>query len=232
MTGFKEKCIYREGTVRGWVVTSYGEVSYGNVRNELRKYAVIPNQTHSTDIVIVDRDSKGIIHDADAILTFENDLPIGVVTADCVPIIVNASDIGSVAAIHAGWKGTLNGIVDKICDFLKENGSDLSKIEVVFGPSIDVVNYEVDKDLAKRFVDAGFGEFVKYYEDGGKPHLDLQGINACRFRKHGVEDGNMRLSKESTFSSIDNDGRFKYPSYRRDHGTENRLLTYIEIPQA
>ena len=79
-------------------------------------------------------------------------LPIGVRTADCVPVILYAEDIKAVAAVHAGWKGTLGGIVDVVVDRLADMGSDPRNIHATFGISICGNCYEVDNDLGERSV--------------------------------------------------------------------------------
>ena len=66
---------------------------------------VLPKQTHSLNVAIVS-DGNEILEDTDAIITETPGLPIGVRTADCVPVILYAEDIKAVAAVHAGWKGS------------------------------------------------------------------------------------------------------------------------------
>ena len=83
---------------------------------------VLPKQTHSLNVAIVS-DGNEILEDTDAIITGTPGLSIGVRTADCVPVILYAEDIKAVAAVHAGWKGTLGGIVDVVVDRLADMGS-------------------------------------------------------------------------------------------------------------
>lgn len=188
---------------------------------------VLPYQIHSTAVMMAD--SAHIFpEEADAIITTDPDIIIGVVTADCVPIVVYAADIKAVAAIHAGWRGTLDGVVDNTLEQLRSMGAELSKMVAIFGSSISVDCYEVDNNLANRFRDAGFGTAV--YEIGGNPHLDLQQMNQDRLLRCGVIADNIRLSELSTFTSIESrSGRHLFPSYRRDNATADRLLTAIRL---
>ena len=189
--------------------------------------AITPFQTHSLNVEIVEDNDNGCIPDTDALVTFKNDVTIGVRTADCVPILIHAEDVNGIGAIHAGWKGTLGGIVENILDVFEEYGADLSKLKVAFGPSISKTHYEVGTDLAEKFVEAGFGNYVSYpYGAGYKPHLDLQGVNMERFLRRGVPIENICLSEYCTFSSRDKEGKYMFPSYRRDK-TSDRLLTFI-----
>ncbi len=202
----------------------------GDLKPLYKHYALLPNQTHSLNVKIVEDRSENL-DDTDAIITFEKDLPIGIITADCVPIVVYSPDIEGVGAIHAGWKGTLGGIVDNVLDALQERGADMSQLTVVFGPSISKKRYEVDTALAERFIEAGFKDCVAYPKDESgavsKPHIDLQGVNTERFLRRGVKYENIYLHPGCSYDSKRNDGRYAYPSHRRSHGAPGRMLTYI-----
>lgn len=190
-------------------------------------WAIIPKQTHSCNVAVADR-YKRYFDDTDALLTFEQDVPVGVKTADCVPILIYAADVQCVGAIHAGWKGTLGGIVDGVMDILEEEDADFSRLKVAFGPSISKKVYEVDQGLAERFRNAGFEEYISYpdgYEE--KPHIDLQGVNMERFLRRGVRRENVSLHSGCSFGSRNVDGTPMYASHRRSGGSPARMLTCI-----
>ena len=192
-------------------------------RSFLKLWANIPEQTHSLNVGIVEK-PRQIFRDTDALVTFLKDTPIGVVTADCVPILLYAPDIRAVGAVHAGWKGTLGGIVDNTLDVMERHGADLSQTTAVFGPSISKEVYEVDRELGDRFVEAGFGDYVSWPEGtDGKPHIDLQGVNAERLMRRGVRSGNICFADECTYSSE------HLHSYRRDGDRAGRQLTAIAL---
>ena len=165
----------------------------------------------------------------DALVTFEENLPIGIVTADCVPVLVYAPDIKAVGAIHAGWKGTIGGIVDNVLDILMEKGADLSRLMVFFGPSISQESYEVDEALGERFRNAGYSKYVAMNPITGKPHLDLQGINMERCLRRGVIESNISLHQGCSLKSVNADGSFRYQSHRRSKGKAGRMLSYIML---
>lgn len=194
-----------------------------------RMGGVLPVQTHSTNVAVVTE--QGVRPaDTDAVITRVPGLAIGVLTADCVPMVVYAPDIRAVAAIHAGWRGTLNGIVDNVVDRLAEMGADPKQMKVAFGPSISRESYEVDSDLAHKFADAGFGDCVYDIDsENGKPHIDLQRVNAHRFAGRGVKEENIAMHGGCTFASVDADGRPLYFSHRRSHGAPARNLTAISL---
>ncbi|MDE6010245.1 MAG: polyphenol oxidase family protein [Muribaculaceae bacterium] len=195
----------------------------------LRNRAVVPCQTHSLDVVVVD-DSVAPVPQADAVVTFRSGMPVGVLTADCVPILLYAPDIRAVAAVHAGWRGTLGGIIDSTLDLLEEHGASPEKIQVVFGPSISEDDYEVSHELADTFKQAGFGDCVSWpVGEEGRPYIDLQGVNLQRLLRRGIQEVNITPSTASTFSSTDDTGQPLYPSHRRSGGSPLRLLTVIEL---
>lgn len=192
-------------------------------------WATIPEQTHSCNVAVTDGCSF-YYPDTDALITFERNVPIGVKTADCVPILLYAPDKQCIAAIHAGWKGTLGGIVDNVMDVLIENGVDPSEIKVAFGPSISKEVYEVSPELAESFVEAGFSEYVSLHNgDSGKPHIDLQGVNMERFIRRGVKPEKIKLHSGCTYISRLDDGTSMYASHRRSGGAPARMLTCIML---
>ena len=111
------------------------------------------NQIHSNKFVYIDKKynfkSKP---NADAVITNQKDLPIGILTADCVPILVCDEKKKIIAAIHAGWKGAYKGIIDRVIKFIIKKGSKPQNITAVIGPSISIKNYEVQNDFKKKFI--------------------------------------------------------------------------------
>ena len=199
-----------------------GHTSEGD-RSFLKLWANIPEQTHSVNVGVVAK-PRQILRDTDALITFLKDTPIGVVTADCVPILLYAPDIRAAAAVHAGWKGTLGGIVDRTLDEMERYGADISNMMVVFGPSISKEVYEVDRELGDRFAEAGFEAYVSWPDGtGGKPHVDLEGVNKERLTRRGVQAGNIYFTGECTY------GNERLHSYRRDGEKAGRQLTAIVL---
>jgi YfiH family protein len=111
------------------------------------------HQAHSNKFVYIDdkfKLKKKI--KADAIITNQKNLPIAVLTADCVPILICDNKKKLVAAIHAGWKGAYKGIINKVIKFMIKKGCNPNNIMAVIGPAISVKNYEVKNDLKKRLL--------------------------------------------------------------------------------
>lgn len=199
-------------------VRAYSFPDMATAMNELRN-VVVPDQQH-TDKVGIATDASECFPSTDALITNAEGLHIGIRTADCVPILLNAPDIGAVAAIHAGWRGTLAGIVRKAIGKLMEMGADPTAIHAAMGPCICGECYEVGPELAKTFSDAGFGDCI-ITPKGEKEHLDLPAVNRKILLDCGLKPETIAMPPACTLESED------WPSWRREHGTDNRLLTLI-----
>ena len=112
------------------------------VRKKIKKTArdiFLINQIHSNKFIYVDEKYKFKLKPkVDAIITNQKNLPIAILTADCVPILICDSQKKIIAAIHAGWKGAYKGIVDKVIKFMIKKGSKPKNITAVIGPSISI----------------------------------------------------------------------------------------------
>ena len=85
-------------------------------------------------------------------ITNQKNTPIGVLTADCVPILICDKRKNLIAAIHAGWKGAYKDIISKVINFLIKKGSNPRNITAAIGPSISFKNYEVKQDFKRKFI--------------------------------------------------------------------------------
>ena len=132
------------------------------------------NQIHSNKLVYIDNNYKLTKKPkADAVITNQKNLPIAVLTADCVPILIYDNKKRIVAAIHAGWKGAFKGIIDKVIRFMVKKGCSLKNITAVIGPSISLKNYEVKDDFMKKFIKKD-KKSLKYFKiENNKLYFDL-----------------------------------------------------------
>ena len=88
----------------------------------------------------------------DALITDQKNTPIAVLTADCAPILLFDKNTRTIAAIHAGWRGALKGIIANVVKFMQKKGSLSEDISAIVGPCIAAKNYEVKQDLIKKFI--------------------------------------------------------------------------------
>jgi len=114
-------------------------------------------------------------------------LLLGVVTADCAPVLLVDTEAGVVGAVHAGWRGAIAGVTDQAIAAMISLGASVERIAAAVGPCIGRASYEVDHDFAERLlaVDAGNDRFLS---DGpaGRPHFDLEGYVVARLAAAGV----------------------------------------------
>ena len=108
-------------------------------------------QTHSNRVIVLNKNNKKLKNFySDAIITSIKGYALGVVTADCVPIILYDNKNQSIGCIHAGWKGAFSGIIEKTIKKFKKLNSK-NKILASIGPCIGQKSYEVDIDFYKKF---------------------------------------------------------------------------------
>ena len=94
---------------------------------------------------------KNTIMKGDALITDQKNTPIAVLTADCAPILLFDKNTRTIAAIHAGWRGALKGIIANVGKFMQKKGSLSEDISAIVGPCIAAKSYEVKQDLIKKF---------------------------------------------------------------------------------
>ncbi len=161
----------------------------------------MPRQVHGTSIVVVDDhtayDSALELQavEADAVITSKPRQWIGVRTADCVPVLLYDPVRLAVAAVHAGWRGTVQHIVRLTVERMHQDlGVQPSDLLAVVGPSIGADAFEVGEEVAQAFVNSGRGECVLRHQFSSfgrvtypKPHVDLWQSNAMDLLEAGVE---------------------------------------------
>ena len=115
-----------------------------------KKELILMHQTHSNKVLII-KNKKKLKIKSDAMITKVKGLALGVVTADCVPIILYDSHNQIIGCVHAGWKGAFSGIIENtIKKFKKLNPK--CKINAAVGPCIGKKSYEVDLDFYRKFI--------------------------------------------------------------------------------
>ena len=117
------------------------------------KNIVLLNQIHSNKFIFINKNyKKKRKFKADAIITNQKKLPIGILTADCVPILICDKKKNIIAAIHAGWKGAYKNILIRVVKFMLKKDCHIKDIHVAIGPCISQKNYNVKEDFFKKFI--------------------------------------------------------------------------------
>ena len=126
------------------------------VQNKIKSTAkniFLLHQIHSNKVVYIDEKKKFKSKPkADAVITNQKNIPIGILTADCVPILICDKRKNLIAAIHAGWKGAYKDIINNVIQFMIKKGSNPKNITAAIGPAISAKNYEVKEDFKRKFV--------------------------------------------------------------------------------
>ncbi len=184
---------------------------------DLARDAVLPgatlvtaHQVHSPDVVTV---TAPIPLDdrprADALVTDRPGLLLGILTADCVPVLFADTERRIVGAAHAGWKGALHGVAEATLDAMTALGAQRSAIACAIGPCIGRASYEVTEGFEQPFLDRD-GEDARFFSAGRAGHLqfDIAGYVAARLAAAGL--GTVAMLDEDTYSQPE-----RFFSYRR-----------------
>ena len=145
-------------------------------------------QIHSPDCVVVDAPwSDAERPHADALVTRHKGMLLGIVTADCAPVLLADRAAGVIGAAHAGWKGAISGVADNTIAAMEALGARRASIVAAVGPCIAQASYEVDDGFRERFVAADASN-VACFAAGreGHWHFNLEGYVAGRLRGAGL----------------------------------------------
>lgn len=124
---------------------------------------------------------------ADAMVTDRPGLALGIVTADCTPLLLVDRQAGVIGAAHAGWKGALGGVVEATLAAMEERGATRVRIAAAIGPVIARKSYEVDEAFLRRFAEAD-PENDRFFSPGREGHhqFDLEAYVLARLAAAGV----------------------------------------------
>ena len=177
----------------------------------------VPRQVHGVRVLA----ASGERREADGLVTTVPGRVVGVVTADCVPVLLVARGTRLAAAVHAGWRGAAGGVLEAAVREMVARGSDASRIEAAIGPAVGPCCYEVGADVRDAFVartgDATTAAWTG--PDRGKYHLDLRRAASLLLAAAGV--GSTTLLGPCTACTP------SYCSYRRDGSGAGRQLSFV-----
>lgn len=173
-------------------------------------------QVHGPDVL--QAGDGGLRGEADALVTDDPRCVLLVSIADCAPVALWDVEAGVRGMAHAGWRGTVAGVVEATLEAMVAHGAAIDRVKGWIGPRIGPARFEVGPEVAERFDTAD----VLPPGEGGrvKPHVDLAGALVRRLRIAGVDD--VRVSDDCTFDRPD-----LFWSYRRDGGLCGRQVAWI-----
>jgi YfiH family protein len=177
---------------------------------------VLLRQYHSNKVIDFDNLLIKKRYKADGIITTVSKFAFGILTADCVPILVADKKNKTIAAVHSGSKGANAGIIDNLIKAFKKKGSKLPDLIVAIGPCISQKSYEVKKDFVNEIKNKNF-DYKKYFKIlNNKIYFNLRMFVNNKFLKLGVLNRNIEHINKDTYSNYKN-----FFSYRRSvHNNE------------
>jgi YfiH family protein len=174
-------------------------------------------QVHGARVVEAPWDGTS---EADASLAEAPGLLLGIETADCLPILLVDPRRRSVAAAHAGWRGTADAVACRAVEALVARGSRAGDLVAALGPAIGPCCYEVGEELRDAF--GAEADLVLRPGPKGRPHLDLRAANTRQLLRAGLPERSLVQLDECTFCRAE-----RYHSYRRDGPGAGRMISFV-----
>jgi len=188
---------------------------------------VRPRQVHGCAVARMDSAGELQPEEADAVFSDRPGVRVGVVTADCVPVLAARTDGGGVVAIHAGWRGLAAGVVSQGIRALAGDESQRACTRAVIGPAIGGCCYEVDRPVLDA-LRLRFGEDLDAALSparSGHARLDLSWLVLCELRREGL--AREQLGQVADACTYCDSHRFH--SFRRSGPRAGRLLHFIQV---
>lgn len=170
---------------------------------------------------------RSVPYEADALITDVPGLTLAVFSADCLPILLYDPERAVIAAVHAGWRGTALGIVEKtVAKMVEHYGCDAESILAAIGPGISKCCFETHEDVPNAMTEALGAAALRFIEvrEDGKFKVDLKGLNALRLERMGVRAANIAVSEECTACLPG-----KYWSHRVTQGDRGSMAALITL---
>ena len=190
-----------------------GVEAFSTQRDAALPYPVIQgHQVHASEIAVIDRPgmTREDLEGFDAFVTRHPGVAIGVRTADCIPVLIFDPVQRVVAAVHAGWKGTVLRISQKTLRLMEEQfGSAAAQLHAVVGPGIGPDSFQVGEEVVERFRDAGFPleRIWAFHGPGngtpmsGGHHIDLFQANRWLLEEAGIPTPNIQVVGIDTYTT-------------------------------
>jgi len=187
-------------------------------------------QCHTNEVEVIDSSSgHNATREADAMVTQEKSVALGILAADCAPVLFADSVSGTIGAAHAGWKGVIGGILENTVAEMYDLGANHHDIVATIGPCIGPDSYEISEEFKDNFLqdDPDNYQFFKITTKSGHHLFDLPGYSKNRLEKLGLKS--VQWVDEDTLPQED-----KFFSYRRttlngekDYGRQISVITMV-----
>ncbi len=186
------------------------------------------NQVHGTEILVVNQANPDLSHfqrvNADAIVTNQKGILIGILVADCFPVLLYEPEKRVAAAVHVGWRGAAAGLIGHVVMAMKKQfDCRTNLIQAAIGPGIGAHKYEVDRPVRDAFRQ-GSGHWPRIAKETRLGHwqLDLQLSSLLQLEAAGVSRERTDIVSECTCCHKET-----FFSYRRDQGHTGRQMGFV-----
>lgn len=206
----------------------------GNRSNLTRAFELPPHQlltvkqVHGTDLLLIDEENPDLSHflsvEVDAIVTNQPRIMIGVLVADCFPVLLWEPEQGVIAAVHVGWRGAAKGILGKVVTAMENNFSvNCGNLRAAVGPGIGAHKYEIDRPVRDAFRQgSGYWSEIARETRLGRWQLDIARSCQLQLLNAGLKERSIEIADECTCCHPE-----LFFSYRRDQGRTGRQLGFL-----
>ncbi|WP_321369647.1 peptidoglycan editing factor PgeF [uncultured Desulfuromusa sp.] len=202
----------------------------------IRAFGLAPHQlltvkqVHGDDILLIDENNPDLSHflgvEVDAIITNQSEIMIGILTADCFPLLIWHEKMKIIAAIHVGWRGAANGLIAKVIQTIQTHfNCPAEELQAAIGPGIGAHSYEVDRPVRDAFRQgSGFWKEISKETSLGHWQLDIPLSCQLQLEQSQLQVQNIETSKECTCCHPE-----LFFSHRRDNGVTGRQISFLKL---
>ncbi len=210
----------------------------GNRATFIRAFDLSPHQlltvkqVHGDGILLIDEENPDLSHfltvEVDAIVTNQPGIMIGVLTADCFPLLIWHKERKIAAVIHAGWRGAANGLINKVIQTIHTHfDCPATELQAAIGPGIGAHKYEIDRPVRDAFRQ-GTGFWNEISKETKLAHWQLDIPLSCQLQleQSGLKPQNIEIAEECTCCHPE-----LFFSHRRDNGVTGRQIGFIQLQE-
>lgn len=190
---------------------------YNATDSQTVRHPTLMTQVHSADVLVLENDTD-VQPEVDAFVTARPYINLTIKTADCAPVLLADAKNKVVGAVHAGWKGAFQGVIENTILKMLEQGAELKHIHAAIGPCLHLESFEVSDDFKALFPRT---EYCFFEQKDGKEYFDFLAYVIHRIRRAGVKS--IEAIDIDTYTSSD------YFSYRRDPKNPGRQYSCIKL---
>lgn len=180
-------------------------------------------QVHGTGHLICSGQGFAHHNEADILISTETNVPVAVRTADCLPVLLADPVARVIAAVHAGWRGTVQRVVVRAIELMQKEGASPDSIHATLGPAIGPCCFEIDIETANQLA-ASVSGATRAIEPRDKPHADLVAINIMQLQESAIREEHIESNHHCTKCHPE-----RFYSYRRDQGQSGRHLAVVAL---